>query len=78
MRRIARILAAAGMLWLLASPALAVVPASIQANTLKEFIALAKTQPGTLNYLMPGNGTSMHLNTELLKLAAGIDITSAC
>lgn len=55
-------------------PALAVVPASVPASSLKEFVAYAKTKPGQINYLVPGFGTSMHLNTELLKIAAGIDL----
>jgi tripartite-type tricarboxylate transporter receptor subunit TctC len=37
-------------------------------------VALVKSQPGKLNYLMPGTGTSMHLNTELLKVTAGLDL----
>ena len=55
-------------------PALTVVPASIPASSLKEFVAYAKTRPGQLNYLVPGFGTSMHLNTELLKRSAGVDL----
>lgn len=57
-------------------PALAVVHAGVPAATLKEFVALAKAQPGRLNYLNPGVGTSMHLNAELLKLTSGIDVVS--
>lgn len=57
-------------------PALAVVPASLPATSLLEFVALAKSHPGKLNYLMPGTGTSMHLNSELLKLTAGIDVVA--
>jgi tripartite-type tricarboxylate transporter receptor subunit TctC len=57
-------------------PAVAVVPASSPANTMPEFIALAKSQPGKLNYLIPGIGTSVHLNSELLKMHAGIDMTA--
>ena len=66
----------AGVAELVTAPGIAVVPASLPVNTLKEFIEYAKQRPGKLNYLMPGIGTSMHLNTELLKLAAGIDLVA--
>ncbi len=45
------------------------------ANSLAEFIAKAKEQPGKLNYSSPGLGTQAQLTVELLKLRAGIDIT---
>jgi tripartite-type tricarboxylate transporter receptor subunit TctC len=45
------------------------------ARTLKEFVALAKSKPGKLNYASSGNGTPQHLTMELFKLAAGIDVT---
>ena len=44
-------------------------------KTLKEFVALAKTKPGELNYASSGNGTPQHLTMELFKLAAGVDVT---
>ena len=52
-----------------------VVNPSVPARTLQEFIALAKAQPGRINYGTPGNGTSGHMCGEYLKARAGIDIT---
>src|SRR5262249_6557532 len=51
-----------------------VVHPSIQAKTLQEFIALAKSQPGKLNYASSGQGTPYHMAGELFKTMAGIDI----
>lgn len=51
------------------------VNAQVPARTLQELIALAKRDPGALNYGTPGNGTSGHLCAEYLKTLAGIDIT---
>ncbi len=56
------------------TPLLFVVPSSVQANSLKDFIALAKSKPGQLNYASSGNGTILHLSGETLKSAAGIDM----
>jgi tripartite-type tricarboxylate transporter receptor subunit TctC len=47
---------------------------SVQANTLKEFIALAKSKPGQLNYASSGPGTPYHMAGELFKAMAGVDI----
>ena len=51
---------------------LAATPA-LEANNIRELIALAKKTP--LSYATPGTGTSMHLAGELLKTLAGIDMT---
>jgi len=51
-----------------------VVHPSVPANTLAEFIALAKQKPGLLTYGSSGIGGAGHLAGELLKLMAGIDI----
>jgi tripartite-type tricarboxylate transporter receptor subunit TctC len=57
-----------------ASPNLLVVDPKLQVNSVKEFVALAKAQPGKLNYGSVGNGTSSHLTMELFKETAGLDL----
>jgi tripartite-type tricarboxylate transporter receptor subunit TctC len=44
----------------------------VAANTLPEFVALAKQNPGKLNYASPGAGSQTHLVIELLSRRAGI------
>ncbi len=51
-----------------------VVHPLVPANTLKDFIALAKSQPGKLNYASSGQGTPYHMAGELFKTMAGIDL----
>ena len=51
-----------------------VVHPDVQAKTLAEFIALAKSQPGKLNYASSGQGTPYHMAGELFKAMAGIDL----
>ena len=53
-------------------PSLYVVNADVPAKDLKEFIALAKSRPGQLNYGSAGNGSAGHLAFEYLKMAANI------
>jgi len=55
-------------------PNLLVVHPSVKANTAKELIELAKSQPGKLNYGSSGTGTSPHLGGELIKQQAKIDM----
>lgn len=51
-----------------------IVDARVPAQSLAELVALAKGDPGGMNYGTPGNGTSGHLCGELLKSRAGIDL----
>lgn len=51
---------------------LLVVHPSLPANSLKEFIALAKARPGQINYASSANGSGNHLSAELLALRTGI------
>ena len=53
---------------------LLVVNAEVKANNLREFIALAKSQPGSLNYASSGPGTPYHMAGELFKHMAGVNI----
>jgi len=50
-----------------------VVHPSLPARTVKEFIALARSKPGQLNYSSAGPGTSQHLAAALLNTLAGVD-----
>jgi tripartite-type tricarboxylate transporter receptor subunit TctC len=51
-----------------------VVHPSVPANNLKEFIALAKSKPGGLNYASSGPGTPYHMAGELFKAMSGTDV----
>jgi tripartite-type tricarboxylate transporter receptor subunit TctC len=55
------------------APVLIINP-SLPARDLKEFIALAKANPGKFSYGSSGAGTAIHLASELFKAAAGVDI----
>jgi tripartite-type tricarboxylate transporter receptor subunit TctC len=55
-------------------PAIFVVHADVAAKDLREFVALAKKEPGKLYYGSAGNGSAGHLAMEYLKQATGIDI----
>ncbi len=55
-------------------PEMLVVATNVRANNMSELIALAKAQPGKLNFASSGAGSLTHLAGELLKLKANIDI----
>ena len=61
-------LVATGVLWF-------AISANTKADSMSEFVAMAKANPGKLNYASSGNGTPQHLTMELFKLTAGVDIT---
>ena len=51
-----------------------VVPSSLPVKDLKDFIAMAKKEPGKLNYASSGPGTPYHMAGELFKAMSGTDI----
>jgi tripartite-type tricarboxylate transporter receptor subunit TctC len=56
-------------------PHVMVVNPAVKANTVKELVALAKAEPGKLNYGSGGNGTNTHLGSELFKSLTGVEMT---
>jgi tripartite-type tricarboxylate transporter receptor subunit TctC len=54
---------------------LMVVHPTVPANSVGEFVGLARKRPGAINFASSGSGSSAHLCAELLKLMARIDIT---
>lgn len=54
------------------SPNVVVVTPSLPANSIKEFIALAKARPGQISYASAGFGTNSHLSAEMINAMAGI------
>ena len=54
----------------------ATVNPAVPVKTLKELVEYGRTNPGKLNYLNPGNGSSIHLSAELLKHQYKFDMTS--
>src|SRR5207247_3620725 len=55
-------------------PNVMVTHPSVPATTLAEFIRLAKTKPGEMNFGSGGSGTSNHLAGELLNIVAGVKL----
>jgi tripartite-type tricarboxylate transporter receptor subunit TctC len=56
------------------SPNVLVVDPALGANTLADFVRIAKQKKGQLNYGSVGNGSAAHLAMELFKARAGLDI----
>ena len=56
-------------------PMLLAIHPDVPAKNLKEFIALAKSKPGSLNYSTPGLGTPQHIAFEVFNYDAGIKVT---
>jgi tripartite-type tricarboxylate transporter receptor subunit TctC len=55
-------------------PNVLAVTASLPVHSVAELVAYAKANPGKLSYASVGNGSSSHLNMELFKQMAGIDV----
>ncbi|MDP2241046.1 MAG: tripartite tricarboxylate transporter substrate binding protein [Burkholderiales bacterium] len=55
-------------------PYVLIVHPSVPAASVRELVAYAKANPGKLNYSSAGNGSLIHLTTELFKVATGTDI----
>ncbi len=64
----------AGLDLLASSYHIVVINPSVPARSVKELIALAKSQPGKLNYASSGSGTNLHLAAELFKMVVGINL----
>ena len=56
-------------------PFMLVAHPSLGVNNLRELITLAKREPGRINYASVGNGSGVHLATEMLKKQSGISLT---
>lgn len=64
----------AGVMLVGEAPAVIVVPPTLGVSNLKDFVALAKSKPGSINYGSAGIGTSTHLAGAYFALKAGIDM----
>jgi tripartite-type tricarboxylate transporter receptor subunit TctC len=56
------------------APNVMVINPSVPAQSVAEFIAYAKSQPGKLSYASGGNGSSAHMSMELFKSMSGVDV----
>ena len=64
-----------GIAKLVEIPHIVVAPASLPANNIAELIALAKKEPGKLNFASVGIGSYPHLDMERFEKAAGVQLT---
>lgn len=55
-------------------PHMLVIPAEVPANSLKEFVAYVKANPGKVSYASAGPGTPHHIAGEMFKSMAGVDM----
>lgn len=55
-------------------PNVMIVHPDVPAKTVQEFIALAKSRPGKINFASSGSGTSIHMSAEMFKMMTGVDI----
>jgi tripartite-type tricarboxylate transporter receptor subunit TctC len=55
-------------------PNVMIVHPSVPANSVQEFIALAKSRPGQINFASSGSGTSIHMSAEMFKMLTGVDM----
>jgi len=56
------------------TPSVLIVHPSVPANSVQEFIDLAKAKPGSINYGSAGNGSTPHLHAELFRIMTGVNI----
>ncbi len=64
----------AAVAMLTSSPMALIVHPAVKARNVRELIALAKANPGKLNYASPGNGSTAHMAMELFKAETGANI----
>ncbi len=55
-------------------PNVMIVNPSVPAKSVAEFIALAKSRPGRINFASSGSGTSIHMSAEMFKMLTGVNI----
>ena len=55
-------------------PNVMIVNPSVPAKSVAEFIALARSKPGRINFASSGSGTSIHMSAEMFKMLTGVNI----